>query len=579
MNIINLLSNKSNAREKAFTKGLRLKSKTFLALLHYANERSLEPEIFDRILCNQLQVKGSELEEFLDVAGALSNKYWYPFRKSVAMVKIFSIIHYKFLHITDSLERYKLLPVDGDFVEDLKKHTAFTQITLVESTQFCLDKAKQSGLELSTDSLIDNMESEIPSQYVLPATRIIRHDTQPGVTVVKLATEFLTLSGANSIFEAAQELSQGESLDKFIPHPLNAEDLRWMETRFHNLQSFYDTYVLGSDLTQQDQNIPALRGLISLIYHLLIVLTQAIHYYQRHYLAFNTEHKIRFFKTKQAHYRHLPTIINFSLIYADRYRKAGRQLCHQMLRQYAENGSIEVPVPSYRGFHVRPSTLISKIVLHYGSEVTMRLYDQSYNAALPLELFRANETINAIKRMSIFEILESSEVYNRFIERFGTSFDFFFRYLGQEDPLAKFDEFQEMLEKIKELAPEVAQEIVVMPAFLNEAQPYYFKLLRAVGKDILLELLEQKKIIAYEPFFSFDGTRDEEGETLLEFMRRALTRYMALGKMDCYIDVTVIFEGDTRVLADIKILANSGYGEDRFGNNIMLPSELSYLSH
>lgn len=71
----------------------------------------------------------------------------------------------------------------------------------MESTQFCLDKAKQSGLDLHSDSLIDSMESEIPSQYVLPATRIIRHDTQPGVTVVKLATEFLTLSGANSILK------------------------------------------------------------------------------------------------------------------------------------------------------------------------------------------------------------------------------------------------------------------------------------------------------------------------------------------------------------------------------------------
>lgn len=62
-------------------------------------------------------------------------------------------------------------------------------------------------------------------------------------------------------------------------------------------------------------------------------------------------------------------------------------------------------------------------------------------------------------------------------------------------------------------------------------------------------------------------------------MRRALTRYMALGKMDCSIDTMVVFEGDTRVLSDIKILAYNGYGEDRFGNNIMLPTELSYLSH
>ncbi|NIZ19558.1 hypothetical protein [Entomospira culicis] len=579
MNIISFLSDKSNAKEKSFAKNLERKAQAFLALLHFCNEHILEPELFSRSLLNQLQIKSSELEEFLDVAGALSNKYWYPFRKSVAMVKIFSMVHYKFIHIADSLERYKLPQVDGDFPTDIKRILTLTLATLQESVQFSLLEAKRADIHLESEAVIDSFETDIPYQHLLPATRITRHDTQPGITVVKLATEFLTLSGGNRIFETASDLAQDEPLEKFIPHPLNAEDLRWLETRFHNLQSFYDTYVLGSDLTQQDKNIPALRGLISLIFHLLITLTQCIHYYQRHYTTVTQERKLRFFRSKNHSYRHLPEIIKFSLIYADRYRKAGRHLSHQMLRQYAEHGTIEVPVPSYRGFHVRPSTLISKIVLHYGSEVSMKLYDQLYNAALPLELFRANETINALKRTSIFEILESSEAYNRYIERFGSSCDFFFRYLGSDLQSERESQFFTLRDKVQEIAADVAAEMREMPSTLNDAQPLYFKLLRSVGKDILFELLEKKKIVAYDPFFNFDGTRDEAGETLLEFMRRALTRYMALGKMDCSIDTMVVFEGDTRVLSDIKILAYNGYGEDRFGNNIMLPTELSYLSH
>lgn len=39
----------------------------------------------------------------------------------------------------------------------------------------------------------------------------------------------------------------------------------------------------------------------------------------------------------------------------------------------------------------------------------------------------------------------------------------------------------------------------------------------------------------------------------------------------------VIFEGDTRALEDIKILAEVNYGEDSMGKGIPLPSELSYL--
>ena len=40
---------------------------------------------------------------------------------------------------------------------------------------------------------------------------------------------------------------------------------------------------------------------------------------------------------------------------------------------------------------------------------------------------------------------------------------------------------------------------------------------------------------------------------------------------------TVTFEGDTRALADIQILADVNYGEDTMGKGVPLPSELSYL--
>jgi phosphotransferase system HPr-like phosphotransfer protein len=39
----------------------------------------------------------------------------------------------------------------------------------------------------------------------------------------------------------------------------------------------------------------------------------------------------------------------------------------------------------------------------------------------------------------------------------------------------------------------------------------------------------------------------------------------------------VIFEGDTRALADIEILAGVNYGEDTMGKGVPLPKELKYL--
>jgi hypothetical protein len=573
MNIIELLMDKSNAREKAFTKDLNIKTSQLMGLMFFTLDKTLEPERIDRNLLNQLHIKSSEAEEFLDSAGALRNKYWYPFRKSVAVVKIFSQINYKLIHIRDSIQRYRLLPIEGDFVQDTDKALKISQEMLLRGCTESMEEGIKCKLVVPIGSILDINDNDIPFTHTLPNTRTVRHDTQPRTTIIHLATEFLGLSESNEIFECPKAMQNKNNLASFIPNPINTEAIRLLQTRFHNMQSVYDTYVSSTDLTQQDKNLTVLRGLISLIFHLLEIATNCAHYYQRHYSSVTGIHRSRFIQTKVNSGKDLPTLVYYCLIYADRYRKVGRSLCHQMLQQYAEIGTIEVSVPTYRGFHVRPSTLIAKIVLHYGSKVEMKLGEQTYNASLPLELFRANETINAIKRSSIFEMLESCDVYRRFVERFGTSVDTFFAYLPiQEDGVDAT-----LRTKIGEMVPELLDSIPTMPATSPEAQQLYAQLIRLVAKDMLLELLESKKIIAYEPFFSFDDNTNEKGETLLEFMKRALTRYMALGKMDCSINVNVIFEGDTRVLEDLRILAHNGYGEDRFGNNIMLPKELRYL--
>ena len=71
------------------------------------------------------------------------------------------------------------------------------------------------------------------------------------------------------------------------------------------------------------------------------------------------------------------------------------------------------------------------------------------------------------------------------------------------------------------------------------------------------------------------GTEDD---ILLKCVAAEIARLLAEGKIDIHTDVKVRFVGDKRVLEDIRILAENGYGEDRFGNNIPLPPKLSYLS-
>jgi hypothetical protein len=212
--------------------------------------------------------------------------------------------------------------------------------------------------------------------------------------------------------------------------------------------------------------------------------------------------------------------MNYCVKYISLYIAGAEDLCRQKLKQYAEITQLEVSIPRYRGFHVRPSTLISKLVIHYGSEVQMQLEGQAYDASIPLVLFRANEQINAQKR----------------------------RWLAVE------------IERLK----------------LNRNNCQDKDVTTSV-REIIMSLAQQGKVILYEQPLQISEQNVVDGSTFFETVCGEVATLLALGKIDINTDITATFIGDKRVLKDIELLADSGYGEDNFGNNIPLPDKLRYL--
>ena len=94
---------------------------------------------------------------------------------------------------------------------------------------------------------------------------------------------------------------------------------------------------------------------------------------------------------------------------------------------------------------------------------------------------------------------------------------------------------------------------------------------------VILDLMDKEEIILYEKNLSMDNNFPKKGESPEEFFKRIITLFLASGKIDIRCNLYVNFYGDNRVLQDLKILAEAGYGEDKYGNNIILPSELVYL--
>ena len=321
------------------------------------------------------------------------------------------------------------------------------------------------------------------------------------------------------VLGAFQKLS-GDDYESCIPDVINEDLLRGFEAKFHGKQSQYDTYISDSDIEKADKNLPVIRGHISVIYHLLETATELCHYYERHIAAFfgrSYEPKLPISREKL-----LDLLFTFCLSFANHFINSAKTLCQNMIKDYAVKGVIEVPIPVYRGFHVRPSTLIAKIVHHYGSEVRMVVNGKNYNASRPLELFRANEEINAQKRTELLD------------------------YLAKDTELKGIFELSD---------------------------------LKIALHEVFVDLLKKKKMILYDKNYSFDELKPLEEESAAEYVRRGIAHSLALGWIDLLTEMQVCFEGDERVLTDIRILADSGYGEDKYGNNIPLPAELSYLKY
>jgi hypothetical protein len=461
-----------------------------------------------------LQSHATQLEELLDAYGALTNERWRPFRRVIAAVKLFSRVHYSLVHLVHTSPQYRLLCDEVDLNLGLDQARRFTAGVLHVASRRLVEAAPSLGLAARPADVCD----EVLPAGVLARDWPLRHVDDVAATVTRLATAFLNLAGESTALARAASTMTTDRRSTALP---TENELRVHGEDFHNLQALYDTHVAYTDVERADASLLSLRGHASVVFHLLEAATELMHYRERHVAqASPAADRARLFADEAGCLdpRHLDWVSRDLLVLAARYVQVGRSLAQQLLRRYAVQGEITVPVPRYRGFHVRPSTLVARVAHHYGSAVSMTLEGDTYDASSPLELFRANEAINARKR----------------------------RWLAQE----------------------IGRLVAGDAEALGDDPP-------SAVRALLVRLAEERKVILYEQ--PLPAVEPANGQPVLPFITDAVARLLALGKIDIIASVTATFRGDRRVLADLELLASTGYGEDAFGNNVALPEELTYL--
>lgn len=508
--------------DEQFKEVIAKRSTSLLRIANYLVQYKHFKEILTRPLLGELMSKSLQMEELLDTYGARNNQKWQPYRLLTATIKQFSDISYELLHIKHSTPAYKLLEIKKDFLGDTDLALEFTGTVLQQAAIQMINLAADMELDFPTEEVDKSTFEENLPPGRLTADMAVRKIGTVSKTVILLATAFLNLADESELVGSYSQtkIEKAEEEEDYISDTISEENLRQLELRFHNLQSLYDTYVSETEVEDLDQNLPTLRGHISVVLHLVRIATMIAHYYERH--VYKQAINLKACQSLLVNSGELIKMLTeYCLNYTSRYLSSANKMCQQMLRKYAKIGEIEVEVPRYRGFHVRPSTLIAKIVLHYGSKVDIKLDVESYNAALPLDIFRINEKINAHKRKTLaYEIME-----------------------------------------------------------LDIIKDHQGKDIKSIVYDTILNLAKTGKIMIYEQPLSLSDELSFKRETcsVLNLVTEEIARLQAIGKIDIQTDLTVKFVGDKRVLEDIKLLSEAGYGEDHYGNNIALPSEINYL--
>ncbi|MCB1965865.1 MAG: hypothetical protein KDI64_07410 [Candidatus Accumulibacter sp.] len=479
-----------------------------------AGESSLTRPLIGRLL-----LESGQAEELLDEYGARENRHWSGFRALVAAVRNFSCVGQALAHLQVRLQAYRLMPVAADFPAATGERLRVIGELVARLAAGLLEEAQRLGIPgPGVAQTLDDFAERLPPGRLL-RNRDERIAGNAAGTVTRLATEFLNLAAESDLLGAAAQVSPADYADCF-PDPVSEERLRQLGFRFHNLQSLYDTHVSGTSIETSDTDLPVLRDHASVIFHLLEIATDLAHYYERH-LNPRTGDGLRRGRPVVDAETAMTTLFAYAIAFSSDFLAGGQRLCQGILRRYAECGRLEVPVPAYRGFHVRPSSLVARIVAHYGGEVRMELDGKLFDAASPLDLFRANESINARKR----------------------------RWLAAE---------------IARVHPDPAGELD--PAAIAEAVLFIVHRLAGEGKIVLYR----------QPFELSERIGSREGG-VLENTVAEIALLQATGQLDIRTDLTVTFMGDKRVLSDVDALARNGYGEDAFGNNVVLPKTLSYL--
>ncbi|ETR71858.1 MAG: hypothetical protein OMM_02161 [Candidatus Magnetoglobus multicellularis str. Araruama] len=375
----------------SFEEKASLFSQEFLSTFVHIQKQAKDHDIFTKKLYSRLISTSHLLEDFLDFHGAKSNKQWYYYRELTATVRHLSLAGCSQRHISNRLDQYMITKPEC-FVEEGEKTHQFITQTLIHLSDIILDEARALGLKVpeilkweyfpglsATDELSFDIDEDLDG---------IQKD-ELRKNYVKIANDYLNIvkDFEKHTFHVPYPI---EKIKEMVPDVINEVEIRRYEMVVHNLQSYFDSYVVYGRGNVCDLKLRKLRAAFSIPLHLLKMMGRLLHFYERHIIDAGNKDIFKQVKDKLGGLVDsellLDRTINYGLFYVCTFLLIGKEWATEILNENIKQSEVKVPVPEPKGFHMRPSLLVAKIVEHFGGKVHLCLADTSFDAGSVLDL-------------------------------------------------------------------------------------------------------------------------------------------------------------------------------------------------
>ncbi len=344
-----------------------------------------------------IQESAHQLETFLDNFHARNNRTYVLFAELVASIRNLAVTGHTLGHVLVRFAKYGVeMPGNWDdgqsllvaFPSQLLVTTRFLSRSIAALIAAMHAEAQRIGVvpesrptQALGDSEIRDFRQHLPHDLVEE-----RHDDVNGAVTVLLHQFQAVIERARRIRE--QMPRRGDDLRAFMSEHLGESEARVYKAAVHNLQSDYDTFVKPTHAHQRSE-LQRVRGHVSLAYHMLEVVNELVHFYERHEGRDNrgaTQREIaRLVPPEQL----LEHAVHFALRYAVEATLSAEPLVRELLPQFLQHDVVELALPEGVHLHARPLNLIVRVVRKHEKpvEIAVGTESASANSLMGLILF------------------------------------------------------------------------------------------------------------------------------------------------------------------------------------------------